>query len=50
MGVNQLTILPKEIGQLQNLENLYLRENNFSPQEREKIQNLLPNCEITWDK
>lgn len=47
---NKLTTLPNEIGQLQNLKNLYLRGNNFSPQERKKIQNLLPNCEITWDK
>jgi len=47
---NQLTFLPEEIKNLQNLKELYLGENNFSSEEKEKVSKLLPNCTIDWVK
>lgn len=44
-----LTTLPKEIGQLKNLEILYLERNNFSSQEQKKICKLLPKCKMYWN-
>jgi len=46
---NNLTILPKTIGNLKNLKQLRLGENNFSQEERSRIRELLPNCEIIFD-
>ena len=45
---NQLTSLPPEITQLTNLKYLYLSGNNFSPAERTRIRQLLPNCKIEF--
>jgi Leucine-rich repeat (LRR) protein len=45
---NQLGSLPTEIGKLTNLTWLDLRGNNFSIKEKQKIEQLLPNCEIDW--
>ncbi|MDI7163552.1 leucine-rich repeat domain-containing protein [Leptospira santarosai] len=42
----ELTIIPKEIGNLKNLKLLHLSKNRFSPEERKRIRQLLPNCEI----
>jgi Leucine-rich repeat (LRR) protein len=47
---NQLTSLPSEIGELQYLYWLNLTGNNISKIEIEKIQKLLPNCEIITEK
>jgi len=38
----------KELKKLKELEKLYLWHNNFSPAEKQKIQEWLPNCEIYW--
>ncbi|EMG08956.1 leucine rich repeat protein, partial [Leptospira interrogans serovar Grippotyphosa str. LT2186] len=46
---NQLTTIPKEIGQLQNLQTLYLRNNQFSIEEKERIRKLLPKCQIYFE-
>jgi Leucine-rich repeat (LRR) protein len=46
LGSNQLTSLPKEIGQLTKLTSLHLSNNNFSETEQERIKNLLPNCDL----
>ncbi|AKP27759.1 hypothetical protein LIMHP_09480 [Leptospira interrogans serovar Manilae] len=47
---NQLTTLPEEIGSLSNLKGLYLQGSNFfSEKEKEKIQKLLPKCEIHFE-
>ncbi|MDI7228576.1 leucine-rich repeat domain-containing protein [Leptospira santarosai] len=43
---NQLKEFPKEIGNLKNLKLLHLSKNRFSPEERKRIRQLLPNCEI----
>jgi Leucine-rich repeat (LRR) protein len=48
LSSNQLSSLPKEIGQLENLNSLNLWGNQFSETEKQKIKNLLPNCEITF--
>ncbi len=45
---NQLSSLPKEIGQLHNLTWLLLGNNDFSAAEKERIKNLLPNCNIIF--
>jgi Leucine-rich repeat (LRR) protein len=45
---NELTSLPKEIGQLTNLTELNLWDNNFSESEKQRIKNLLPNCDISF--
>ena len=45
---NKLTTLPKEIGNLTSLKELYLGGNNFSPEEKQKVENWLPNCKIVW--
>ncbi|GJM35283.1 MAG: hypothetical protein DHS20C18_42840 [Saprospiraceae bacterium] len=45
---NKLNNLPKEIGLLQNLTDLDLRDNPIPTEEREIIQNLLPNCRINF--
>ncbi|WP_236713460.1 leucine-rich repeat domain-containing protein, partial [Leptospira interrogans] len=46
---NQLTMLPQEIGQLQNLQWLKLNNNQLSSQEEERIQKLLPKCQIYFE-
>ncbi|EMN15221.1 leucine-rich repeat domain-containing protein [Leptospira borgpetersenii] len=46
LNSNKLTTLPKEIGHLKNLRRLVLKGNNFSPQEKERIRNLLLEYEI----
>jgi len=43
---NELTQLPTEIGNLVALKWLYLSGNNLSKKEQQRIQSLLPNCEI----
>ncbi|EPG49783.1 leucine rich repeat protein [Leptospira kirschneri serovar Cynopteri str. 3522 CT] len=45
----KLTTLPKEIGQLQNLQKLYLIDNQLSLEEREKIRKLLPKSKIIFE-
>ena len=45
---NQLTTLHEDIKNLINLKKLFLGGNNFSPQEIEKIEYWLPNCDIDW--
>lgn len=47
---NQLRSLPKEIGQLKHLTTLDLRQNPISEQEQEKIQRLLPQCNIYFSE
>ncbi|EKR38098.1 leucine rich repeat protein [Leptospira interrogans serovar Hebdomadis str. R499] len=46
---NQFKTLPKEIGQLQNLQWLKLNNNQLSSQEEERIQKLLPKCQIYFE-
>lgn len=43
---NDLVSLPTEIGKLRNLKKLYLTGNPIGPEEKIKIQDLLPNTEI----
>jgi Leucine-rich repeat (LRR) protein len=43
---NQLSTLPKEIAKLKNLKELYLGGNPISDEEMQRIQELLPKCEI----
>ena len=45
-----LTSLPSEIGQLQNLTELDLYDNDIPEAERQKIESWLPNCEIIWEE
>ena len=45
-----LTSLPPEIGQLQNLTELSLYDNNIPEAERQKIESWLPNCYIYWEE
>ncbi|EKO34649.1 leucine rich repeat protein [Leptospira santarosai str. CBC379] len=45
----KLTALPKEIGKLQNLKDLYLGGNPSLIGQKEKIQKLLPNVRINFD-
>jgi len=46
---NQLISLPPEIANLKDkLEYLFLRGNNFSQEEKDKIKSWLPNTNITW--
>ncbi|EMG19247.1 leucine rich repeat protein [Leptospira interrogans serovar Copenhageni str. LT2050] len=49
MNNNQLTTLPKEIGQLKNLQELYLNNNQLSIEEKERIRKLLPKCQIYFE-
>lgn len=48
LSYNSLSALPETIKKLNKLEKLILINNNFSDNERKKIENWLPNCEITW--
>jgi len=48
LSSNRLSTLPVEIQNLKKLKNMDLRGNNFSPAEKQKIQQWLPNCEIEW--
>lgn len=50
LSVNQLTALPIEIANLKNLEELILVGNKIPPSEQKKIQALLPNTKIYFDK
>ncbi|EMY79178.1 leucine rich repeat protein [Leptospira weilii serovar Ranarum str. ICFT] len=43
LSFQKLTTLPKEIGQLKNLQRLELDSNPISSQEKERIRKLLPN-------
>jgi Leucine-rich repeat (LRR) protein len=45
---NKITSLPPEIKNLTNLKELNLGGNNISKEEKEKIRNWLPNCEIKF--
>ncbi|EMY12742.1 leucine rich repeat protein [Leptospira weilii str. Ecochallenge] len=45
---NRLKTLPKEIGFLKKLEILRLYQNEFSSEEKESIQKLLPKCKIDF--
>jgi len=45
---NQLTTLPDSIENLTNLTHLYLNDNPISADELERIQALLPNCDIKF--
>jgi Leucine-rich repeat (LRR) protein len=45
---NQLETIPPEIAKLSMLEVLVLSGNKLSPEEQEKVQKLLPNCEIKF--
>ena len=45
---NQLTQLPAEIGQLQQLQKLYLKYNQISWQKQQRVRQLLPKCQITF--
>nr|WP_232617349.1 leucine-rich repeat domain-containing protein [Leptospira interrogans] len=49
MGNNQLKILPKEIGQLKNLQTLYLNNNQLAIEEKERIRKLFPKCQIYFE-
>ncbi|WP_176692509.1 leucine-rich repeat domain-containing protein, partial [Leptospira kirschneri] len=46
---NQLTTLPKEIEQLQNLQELNLNNNQLSSEKKERIRKLLPKCQIYFE-
>jgi Leucine-rich repeat (LRR) protein len=46
LSKNQLTKLPDELGNCKNLKTLNICENNISQFEIDKIQALLPNCNI----
>jgi Leucine-rich repeat (LRR) protein len=46
---NNLSTLPTSIAKLKKLESLNLIENNFSLEEREKIQKLLPKCDVKFE-
>jgi Leucine-rich repeat (LRR) protein len=48
LSCNQLKTLPKEIGELKNLQCLDLRENPISDKEKKKIRKLLPKCNIKF--
>ncbi|EMN01826.1 hypothetical protein LEP1GSC021_1644 [Leptospira noguchii str. 1993005606] len=46
---DELTTLPKEIGQLENLRELRLGNNQLSFEEKERIQKLLLKCKIDFE-
>lgn len=48
LGYNQLKQLPDSLNQLRNLKWLYLVGNNFSEQEKERIQTALPRTVIAF--
>ncbi len=50
LSINQLTSLPIEMANLKNLEELILVGNKIPPTEQKKIQALLPNTKIYFDK
>ncbi|EMM98172.1 hypothetical protein LEP1GSC158_4092, partial [Leptospira interrogans serovar Zanoni str. LT2156] len=45
---NQLTMLPKQIAALKQLARLSLKGNQFPSEEKERIQRLLPKCNISF--
>ena len=46
---NQLTSVPESLGQLQSLQILYLRDNNLTNKERDRIKSSLPeNCSVSF--
>ena len=47
---NQLTSLPPEIAQLTQLRDLYLYGNQIPKEERKKISEWLPNCDIRFKR
>ncbi|MBW9228838.1 leucine-rich repeat domain-containing protein, partial [Leptospira interrogans] len=44
----QLTMLPKQIAALKQLARLSLKGNQFPSEEKERIQRLLPKCNISF--
>ena len=47
---NQLTNLPEPFGNLTNLQKLWLSDNKLTKAEKERIKQLLPNCEIKFKR
>lgn len=48
LHVNQLTVLPDSIGSLTSLKRLSLYGNPLPSEEKEKIEGMLPNCDINF--
>ena len=49
LSFNKLKTLPNEIGNLRKLTSLYLAGNDFQERDKQKVQQMLPNCRIFWD-
>ena len=48
MDNNKIATLPSEIGALEKLEKLELRNNKVGKKEQKKLASLLPNCDIFY--